>query len=175
MVLSRPTPSSLLRTLLGGLLALLAACSTIEVSESVGGLERTTDRTWAWSVRSPADEPLDGEVRAAVEARLAELGWERVESPQAALLVDYRTKIEREKRNRDPFFSMYTADELEWGTLTIEVRDASTGEPVWTASARSRLRRSAVTIGPFATDLTPTDDPRDWRTQERVSAILGRL
>ena len=175
MLLLRTLRASLGRAASAGLLVTLASCSSIDVGEPVGTLDTATYRTWAWSVHVPEEEPLDSEIRGAVEAELGELGLERVAASEASFLVDYWTTVERQKRNRDPYFSMYTADEVELGTITIELRDASTEEAVWTGSGRSRLRRSAVMVGPFSTGLTPTDDPRDWRAEEKVSAILRRL
>jgi hypothetical protein len=86
-------------TLLLLLSALLAACGGIQSEpDDTAGFVATGYSRYAWR-SDPMSEPtsyrddkpyvLDQALRAAVDARLAELGYQRVEKDQAQFLVDY--------------------------------------------------------------------------------------
>ncbi|MEZ5967189.1 MAG: DUF4136 domain-containing protein [Planctomycetota bacterium] len=147
---------------------------------SEGGATFTpeTFATYAFAVTpgtvvAPAE--LDGSIRRAIEAELGRLGLRAADEKEAKLLVSYRTEIAVRQRFPDPYFSYYAAEEYEDGTLTVELRDAVSGEVAWRGSGQSELRRSGVLVGSLAGRLTATDDPREWRVEEKMAAMFAPL
>lgn len=174
----------ILRTLplRSGLLAAVAmlavtGCRSIATkSELHGTLLPSKWESFAWAVDTgTGDEALDSEVRSAVERELSELGFMRAEPNDADLLISFQTSIEKGFRNNDPFFAHWPAEGYEMGTLTIWMQDALDGELIWSGSGTSEIRVSDALLGPFATKLTPTDNPRNWRVEKKVREILENL
>jgi hypothetical protein len=119
-----------------------------------------------------ADDATDAEIQAAIQLELARRGLQRVAASEADVLVAYTTWIESSVRANDPYFATRAAEQVEIGTLTIDLLDPQSGEILWQGSTSRQLRVAAVLRGPFDHELTPTEAPRDWRAQELVARIL---
>ena len=173
--LRNTTPAAL------GLLLLAAmgsSCVGIQVSSSGAPELRAAEIQGYAFVREGAvgeADGLDAEIRGAIEAELAAHGLRPTAPEDATLLIAYRTDVEAKTRANDPFFEFFPAEEYEVGTLTIDLLDAGTQEAVWSGQGQSELRLSAVMVGPFATELTPTSERREWRVRRKVAAILDQL
>ena len=157
---------------------LASSCVGIQVSSSgAAELQSAEVSGYAFVREGAVGEPegLDAEIRAAIEAELAARGLEPVAATEAGLLIAYRTEVEAKTRTNDPFFEFFPAEEYEVGTLTIDLLDARTQEAVWSGQGKSELRLSAVMVGPFTNELTPTSEKREWRIRRKVAAILDQL
>ena len=119
-----------------------------------------------------ADDATDAEIQAAINLELVRRGLRQAAAGEADVLVAYTTWIESRVRANDPYFSTRAAEQVEIGTLTIDLLDPESGEIVWQGSTSRQLRVAAVLRGPFDHELTPTEAPRDWRAQELVARIL---
>lgn len=113
--------------------ALLASCTSIQVSSSHGQPNSIEEvETYAW-LAPPADESahLSEEqalkLRAEIDRSLELHGLEQVTPEQASVLVTYRTEIEVEQRFNDLDLDFYERETFEIGKLTIELLDAQRG------------------------------------------------
>ncbi len=171
-----PLPRRFPRVSIPLALLIFASCSSIQVdSRAAEGWDELRPTTYAWGNSRVADPELSEEIRAAIAERLVELGLEPVDRSEASVLVAYSVAIRAEHKENDPLFDYYTAEQFERGTLTIALLDPDTRVELWRGTGGSKLRRSAVLVGPFATELTPSHEVRNWRIPEKVEAIMNRL
>ena len=155
---------------------LISSCRNVRVSSEVQAQGRPLDfETYAWLDPVDAEGSLEADIQNAIESRLAARGLKLVDEWEAELLVDFDTSVEKRTRSNDPYFAYYAVEEFEVGTLTIDFLDAATRETIWSGSGESRLRLTGVLSGPFATELTPKNEQRDWSVDSKVAAILARL
>ena len=94
---------------------------------------------------------------------------------EADVLISYHVWVETKVRQNDPYFAVYAAEEVEVGTLAVDLSDPESGELIWRGSASHELRVSAVLAGPFDQQLTPTGAERRWRIRESISKIAREL
>jgi hypothetical protein len=187
----RPCPSAArlasLVPLLGAvaLLLSLSGCSDIRVRKGSGDELAIVGRsTYAW--QPEASGPEDGseawsrrelarEIRQLVDRHLGAHGYRRVEAAEAEMLVQHRTDIEVQVRERDPYFSFDSVRKVEVGKLTLLLLDAQTRGVLWSASAESDLREVARGFGLTSIRYEPIDEPRDWKLEQKVHQIVSRL
>jgi hypothetical protein len=115
------------------------------------------------------------EIHDALVTELGELGLEEVAPAEADVLISYHVWVETKVRQNDPYFDIYAAEEVEVGTLAVDLSDPESGELIWRGSASHELRVSAVLAGPFDQQLTPTGAERRWRIRESVAKIAREL
>ncbi len=135
-------------------------------------------RTFAWGDIGEvegADGALADVLHQELDRRLDALGWQQVPEEDADVLVSYRTLVETLQRTNDPYFDFYAVEQYELGTLTIDVQDVVSEEPLWSGSASGELRLTAVVRGPSSNRLKPVQEKRDWQAAEKVEAILAAL
>ncbi|MBK9387979.1 MAG: DUF4136 domain-containing protein [Planctomycetes bacterium] len=170
-------------------LALLAfsgsGCSDIRVREGSGDeLSLVGRSTYAWLPE--ASGPEDGaeawsqrqlarEIRQLADRHLGARGFRRVEAGEAELLVEHRTHLEVQVRERDPYFSFDTVRKVEVGKLSLHFSDAETRGELWSASAESDLREIARGFGITSIRYEPIEEPRDWKLEQKVHQIVSRL
>ncbi len=135
--------------------------------------------TFAWlDDENPgqSDRDLDFAIRQAIDAELARVGQRKTPLAEADLIVSYVTEISVENVESDPFITGHVAEQVEFGTLTIELLDVSSGAAVWRGSTREKLRVSGVLFGGVtANQFSPTGDARDWDAAARVAATIAPL
>ncbi len=142
------------RIRLAGLFVLalaLTGCASSEVSSYIArGVNLRAHRTYNWaldSARSTGDPRLDNNrffqerVQAAIDAQLADKGFEKTDSPD--LIVHYHASVMQDIANRE---TKDTGDCEEcWpevydqGTLLIDLVDARTAQLVWRGWAKGSI------------------------------------
>jgi len=137
---------------------LLAACSSVQVSTDYDpGTDFTVLKTYAWLARKAGatGDPrtdstlLNERIRNAVEAQLAERGFEKVASARADFLVAYHTGVQR-KIDVDTVYRGYGYGAGNWGwgaghdtmvyeydqgTLLLDFLDPKAHRLLWRGSA----------------------------------------
>ena len=161
------------------LLLPLAACASVRTEGRPPDLAAISGFAWRTvgaDVALPVAPAGAGEeIRAALVQELGALGLREVPPGKADVLVSYHLWVETKVRQNDPYFAVYAAEEVEVGTLSVDLSDPVSGELIWRGTASRELRVSAVLAGPFDQQLTPTDAPRRWRLRESVSKIARQL
>lgn len=158
----------------------LAACSSVQVEVQETSADLSAYRTYAWSPPPAAggevDAALAGELRRAVERELVERGLSEVSSTDADLLVRTEVEVRTRVATRHAYNTgFYTADRFEDGTLAVQLVEAASKAPVWSASAERKLRREAQGYGLYQLEWVPTGDEREWRAAELVEALFERF
>lgn len=161
---------------------LLSSCGGIRVASEFDRTARANRlQTYAWvdaadpAAADPVDGALDAEVRAAVDAELVALGARLVADAEADAIVGYHTVVESRVRSNDPYFDFYVSEQIEIGTLVIDLLDGATREPFWRGKASSELRVSAVPVKPLAHRMSETGQRRQWKIRDKVAAIFAEL
>ena len=120
------------------------------------------------------DELRDLERR--VERDLERRGIRLVAKERAQIVLSVSIAIETRERPLDPNYSVYSAEEFEVATLTLDVYDRKSRTLVWSDREQRRLRTIGQRFGGrLAEDFTPTDEQRDWQVYGMVDALLARL
>ena len=163
------------------LVALLAGCAGAPTTDVTYDFAAVRSYAWKEPVRY-ADGVESGEegelsdferrVRRVLERRDVLL----VPKPRAEVLLSGRILVERRPRALDPNYSVYSAEEFEVATLTLDVYDRKSRTLVWSDREQQRLRTTGQRFGGrLAEDFTPTDEQRDWQVYGMVDALLARL
>jgi len=163
------------------LVALLAGCAGAPTTDVTYDFAAVRSYAWKEPVRY-ADGVESGEegelsdferrVRRVLERRDVLL----VPKPRAEVLLSGRILVERRTRALDPNYSVYSAEEFEVATLTLDVYDRKSRTLVWSDREQRRLRTIGQRFGGrLAEDFTPTDEQRDWQVYGMVDALLARL
>lgn len=156
----------------------LAACTGIRVSSELAEPLAVPAETTTWAfVPDTSVEPaeLDEEVRSALATELTELGWQRAVGSAPDLWVAYRVEIKTRVRGLDPYFTFYTAEQVEAGSLVVELLEPTTLEVLWRGRGSSDLRVSGSLVGPYSPRLEPTDAEREWKVPDKVERIVAAL
>lgn len=99
-----------------------------------------------------------------------------VPKPRAEILLSGQILVERRTRALDPNYSVYSAEEFEVATLTLDVYDRKSRTLVWSDREQQRLRTTGQRFGGrLAEDFTPTAEHRNWQVYGMVDALLARL
>ena len=160
-------------------LLLTAGCASVRTEGQPPPLSALA--TWAWKSVDHAALPHvapDGTgllVHEALEQELGALGLREVPATEASMLVSFHVWVETRVRTNDPYFSLYAAEQVELGTVSIDLTDPRTGALAWRGSDTHELRVTAVLAGPFDQELTPRDAERRWRIRESVARIVREL
>ncbi len=86
------------------------------------------------------------------------------------------SNVDRRTRALDPNYSVYSAEEFEVATLTLDVYDRKSRTLVWSDREQQRLRTTGQRFGGrLAEDFTPTAEHRNWQVYGMVDALLARL
>jgi hypothetical protein len=142
------------RIRLAGLFTLalaLTGCASSEVNSYIArGVNLREHRTYNWALddpRSTGDPRLDNNrffqerVQAAVEAQLADRGFEKTDSPD--LIVRYHASVMQDITNRraedNDDCEECWPEVYDQGTLSIDLVDARTDRLVWRGSAKGSL------------------------------------
>jgi len=157
---------------------LLAGCARVRVES------RTYDRvavealeTYAWETRplEQVRDEVETRLRRAVDEGLAARGLREAGAGEADAHLVRDVTFEIETRTADPWFWYAYADRYELGVLFLELSDAATGEPLWTGTARDRLRKVAQTIGTLDVRFADVERAREWPVGAMVEALLEEL
>jgi hypothetical protein len=167
------------RIRLAGLFTLalaLTGCASSEVNSYIArGVDLRAPQTYNWALpdaRSTGDPRLDNNrffqehVQAAVEAQLADRGFEKTDSPD--LIVRYHASVTQDIANpeaeeRDNC-EEYWPEVYDQGTLSIDLVDARTDRLVWRGWAKGSI--------------DGVIDDQEWmerRIDEAVSRIMRSL
>ena len=107
---------------------------------------------------------------------LARRGIEQVQKERAQVVLSGALAIDTRERPLDPNYSVYSSEQYEVATLTLEVYDRRRRALVWTDAESLPLRTVGRRFGRrLVEDWTPTGDERRWRVDAMVDAVLERL
>jgi len=166
-------------------LLLLAACATMSVtSDKYPQADFSGYRTFAWIAADPLIRPRNGQeisaltsrrIREAIESELAGKGYREVNDPAGAnfvvaFTVGTRDRLDAESYPapfRGPWLWGWYGNETDLrvyreGTLSIDIFDGATHQPVWHGRARKEITGSDV------------KDPEPV-IKRAVTAILGKF
>ena len=167
--------------------ALLAACSSPSLLSRIdsrveGSFDASVVGGYAWlsdlGIEPRGDQlpaERNAEARRRIDEALQARGFQKVRPGEAACFVTYDASIDTRRRRNDPYFSVYTQEEVEELTLGLELLDRTRLEAMWRAEATTQLRRTAATSGPFATELEGVDLEREWRVDEMLEVVFDLL
>lgn len=149
-------------------LLLLAACATLSVSsDQYPQADFSGYRSYAWIAADPLIRPRGAQadpgaltvrrIREAIEAELATKGYLAVESPASAdfvvaFTVGMRDRIDAQSYPapyRGPWFWSWYGEQTDLrvyreGTLSIDIFDGATRQPVWHGRARKEVTSADV-------------------------------
>ncbi len=174
------------RTIAAILFAALTGChgfpARVEVDES-GRLDRFEAFEWNGDAASKLPELVEGDaaelarrIQAALQPALEELGLRLDPTAESKVIVAYELSVESRVRDLHPYFTQDVAEEIESGTMTLELRDGASDEVLFRGTATTDdLRTAARSRGLFTSELTPTHDPREWPIEDLVHALARRL
>lgn len=149
----------------------LPACAVAPADRGISGADVKTQvspsapfgtyRTWNWvSATDPlnADRTVAAAVRRSIEARMAERGYARSNTPDVAVAFTLGARESVELKDYGPYRPYYPAygrrphhagwypvyrdieiDAVKEGSLAIDIYDAKTHEPVWHGHASREL------------------------------------
>ena len=123
----------------------------------------------------PPETSLDRRVRRTLEDHIETLGWRKVLPERATWLVSYKTSTEIRTRENDPYYSMYTAQKLEQGSLTVTILGPQDLTPAWQGTATDDVRYVARAVGVFGKHWAPTGRHAEWPVEEMVESLLTQL
>ena len=120
------------------------------------------------------DELRDFERR--VERVLERRGIGLVPKERAQIVLSGSVGVETRERPLDPNYSVYSAEQYEVATITLEVYDRRRRELVWADDESSPLRTVGRRFGRrLVEDWAPSGEERRWRIYDMVDALLARL
>ncbi|MEM9379493.1 MAG: DUF4136 domain-containing protein [Planctomycetota bacterium] len=164
---------------------LLGACASVHVQPGEADrLTASAERTYAWAdesvpVKVEGQEVVDPEVierfRVAIDEELSSRGYERVRPGDAALEATLHLGVTSDTRQNDPYFAFHAWEQVERGHLVFVLADWRSGEVVWSARGRRNLRVTEVGTGHTEIYREVTDDPRNWKAETMVAAVLDEL
>lgn len=125
---------------------------------------------------SAADD-LARRIRASVDANLAAKGFRLVPVDQADLLVSHRTDVAVKQRRQDTYYSFYSVEIYEEGTLEIRFTDTRTSASAWKGDGRAFLRTVGGANGgtPDPPRMFRDPPPRKWPVEKMIDSILAGL
>ncbi|MGI2173239.1 DUF4136 domain-containing protein [Shewanella ulleungensis] len=148
----------------------LSACSTLKSSSDFDpSVNFSQYKSFAWVEKNNGDAEyhldglMDQRVRTAIETQLSQKGISKVDKPEADLLVNYITKVDK-KINVDTFNSHFGYNpyygprwglagsmqtetivrEYEVGTLMVDLVDNKTGKLVWRGTIADTVREQST-------------------------------
>lgn len=152
------------KLLIVGTIVLITGCSSgIQVdTDSAPGVDFAAYETYRWGERTEYgntgavyDLALDGRVQRAVDEAMSERGYRRILTDDADLVVAWhgalKSVLTDEDMRRSYMFagdwyepaekSVERAENIEVGTLVIDIVDADSKKVVWTSQAQAELQR----------------------------------
>ncbi|MCK5941393.1 MAG: DUF4136 domain-containing protein [Planctomycetes bacterium] len=168
-------------------LALLASCLALAACAGPARIDADFDfgavDSYAWkeppSYASPAAGGEPGELddlARRVQRQLERRGIELVAKPRARVLLSATLRIETRVEQLDPNYSVYSAQQFEVCTMTLDVYDRERRQLVWSDRTTRRLRTTGHRFGRrLAEEFSPTDQPRDWQIHDMVDELIARL
>ena len=178
------TPHLRLLSHLAAAAALFAACAGAPANVLDPAFDFGAVLSYAWKepprfAAGAADEDGDGALRdleRRVARVLARRGIEQVQKERAQVVLSGALAIDTRERPLDPNYSVYSAEQYEVATLTLQVYDRRRRALVWTDAESLPLRTVGRRFGRrLVEDWTPTGDERRWRVDAMVDALLERL
>lgn len=134
------------------------------------------------------EEPLEGslteletdlaviaKVRKLIDARLAALGYERVDAEEADLEALLALRVGKGTRENDPYFAFYTVEKFESGEVTFTLASRETGGTAWTATVGRELRVVERGFGQGDMRWVGSGETRSWSEERSVEALLAAL
>lgn len=165
--------------------SLLFGCAGTKVAvqeSSSGSFEG--ERTYAWTGVAPdagrlglpaGQEDVAAEFRRALDEALQQHGFRKVGAAEARFRAGLFLGVEKETREADALFSVYTVDRIERGHAVLTLTEDGAGSPAWTGTASRVLRVTERGLGQLELRWTGTEEVRDWRVQDLAAALGARL
>ena len=163
------------------LVALLAGCAGAPTTDVTYDFAAVRSYAWKEPVRyaDGVESGEEGELsdfERRVRRVLERLDVLLVPKPREEVLLSGRILVERRTRAIDPNYSVYSAEEFEVATLTLDVYDRKSRTLVWSDREQRRLRTTGQRFGGrLAEDFTPTDEQRVDHAVDLPVALLARL
>jgi len=160
---------------------LLGSCSSIRTTSDPDFRIHPGD-TYAWVDSAPSevtggDDLPWTEFQQAIDKELVRRSIRKATPQEAKFLVRARLAVEViEDHLYDPESELWAKEQLEEGSLYIELLAGDERSPVWTGECRHRLRYVARTMsGDRSERWVPTAEARQWRVEKVVARIIQRL
>lgn len=163
-----------------GLLALSCACSgTDHVVDP--GFDFAAVTSYAWKEEPKflstdvADEALLRTLERRIERLLSDRGVPTVQKSAADVVLSSTLGVSKQLERKDRQYSSYASEEIEIGTLTLQIFDRQRRKLVWSAETSARLRVSGKAFGGLVQRIEPTDEPRVWPIEKMVEELVELL